>query len=58
MHEYKCSCHVNNKSYDFLTLGCSTMTQAFSQFGSWLFDNYRVHIELADGLVIDKVEDE
>ena len=55
MTEFKCSCHIENKSIQFETMAAVTATQAFEQFRDYI-ERSNLEFELLDGLIIDRVE--
>ena len=55
MTEYKCSCHINGKSYEFETLAAVTVWQALEQFSGYLVAEGS-SLARVDGLVMDLIE--
>lgn len=56
MTEFQCSCHIEGESYSLLTCGAVTTTQAFEQFRDYIESELIVPFDIADGLIIDRVE--
>ena len=55
MTEFQCSCHIEGESYSLLTVGCVITSQALTQFRGYV-ESEGGEFELAEGLIIDKVE--
>lgn len=55
MTEFQCSCHIEGKTYNLLTVGCVLTSQALNQFRGYV-ESEGGEFELADGLIIDKLE--
>ena len=55
MTEYKCSCHVNSKSYNFETMAAVTVWQALEQFSAYLVTE-GASLARVDGLILDLID--
>lgn len=53
--EYYCSCHINGKTYELLTMNCPLLSQALKQFEDYVLSEGG-EWEFIDALVMDKVE--
>lgn len=53
--EYKCSCHIDGKTYTLVTMNCPLLSQALKQFEDYVLSEGG-EWEFIDGLVMDRVE--
>lgn len=53
--EYNCSCHIDGKTYNLVTMNCPLLSQAQDQFEHYVLSEGG-EWEFVDGLVMDKVE--
>lgn len=53
--EYNCSCHIDGKTYELLTLNCPLLSQALEQFEDYVL-TCGGEWEFIDGMITDRVE--
>ena len=55
MTEFRCSCHIDNKIYEFETLGAVILSHALTQFRAYI-EAEGAEWEMVEGLALDKID--